>query len=86
MRRVFILKRKMLEKTSISLVIIDELMMLKEWYIEWMSTDDSTGIEISKVSIEELWETFLLKKSQEEKVREEEERIEQVQMKREAAL
>eukprot|EP00957_Ditylum_brightwellii_P189118 14395594-Ditylum_brightwellii.AAC.1 len=61
-------------------------MMLKEWYTEWKSTDDSTDIEVLKVLNKELWEDFLLKKSQEEKVREEEERIEQVQMKREAAL
>eukprot|EP00957_Ditylum_brightwellii_P207999 15355456-Ditylum_brightwellii.AAC.1 len=74
----------MLEKTSISPVMIDELILLREWYNKWLSTNDSTDKEVSEGLTEEYWEDFLLKKSQEETARKEEERAEQVQMKREA--
>ena len=84
-RRVLILKRETLEKTAISPVMIDELMLLREWYTEWKLTDELTEKEVSEALTEELWEDFLLEKSQEETVRKAEERAEQVQMKREAA-
>lgn len=86
MRRVLLLKKETLEKAAISPVLIEELMLLKEWYMNWKSTVESTQKEVSEVLTEEVWESFLLEKSQEENEREEEERVEQVQLKREAAL
>ena len=86
MRRVLLLKKETLEKAVISPVLIDELMLLKEWYMNWKSTVESTQKELLEVLTEEVWESFLLEKSQEENEREEEERVKQVQLKREAAL
>eukprot|EP00957_Ditylum_brightwellii_P045059 3418056-Ditylum_brightwellii.AAC.1 len=65
--------------------MIDELMLLREWYTEWKLTDESTKKEVSEALTEEHWEDFLLEKSQEEIVRKAEERAEQVQIKREVA-
>ena len=75
MCRVLLLKKETLEKAAISPVLIEELMLLKEWYMNWKSTVESTQKEVSEVLTEEVWESFLLEKSQEENEREEEERV-----------
>eukprot|EP00957_Ditylum_brightwellii_P179713 13690040-Ditylum_brightwellii.AAC.1 len=83
-RRVLIFKKETLKKTAISPVMIDELMLLREWYTKLNSTDELIKKEVSVALTKERWEVFLLEKSQEETVRKTGERAEQVQMKKEA--
>eukprot|EP00957_Ditylum_brightwellii_P195782 14916373-Ditylum_brightwellii.AAC.1 len=54
MCRVLLSKKEMLEKAAISPVLIEELMLLKEWYMNWKSTDESTQKEVSEVLTEEV--------------------------------
>jgi len=86
MRRVLLLKSESLEKTSISPVLIDELMLLKEWYTDWKRTEEAELKSVSDVLTIKVWEDFCLSKSQEEIERKEQERVEEVQIKKEAAL
>eukprot|EP00957_Ditylum_brightwellii_P177460 13516594-Ditylum_brightwellii.AAC.1 len=60
MHRVLLLKKETLEKAANSPVLIDELMLLKEWYMNWKSTDESAQREVLEVLTEEVWKSFLL--------------------------
>ena len=44
--------------------MIDKLMALKEWYLEWSASMESAAHEVEEIFTNELWDKFLLKRKE----------------------
>ena len=44
--------------------MIDELMALKEWYLEWSASMESAAHEVEEIFTTELWDEFLSKREE----------------------
>mmetsp|Transcript_2398 Transcript_2398/g.3331 ORF Transcript_2398/g.3331 Transcript_2398/m.3331 type:complete len:282 (-) Transcript_2398:191-1036(-) len=63
LRRVLTLRRETLESDiHITPGMVDELMLLKEWYIQWRGTEASKNTSVTEVFTIETWDKFILMK------------------------
>ena len=65
LRRFKTITEKTLEKNkNLNSGMIDELMALKEWYLEWSASMESAANEVEEIFTTELWDEFLLKREE----------------------
>ena len=76
LRRVLSMKRKALEENgNISPTAIKELMLFKDWYIEWKEITKTKPEAIEEAFTETIWENYLLEISIDEKLKLQKEEI-----------
>lgn len=71
LRRVMMIKRKtLLEDAKLEPGIVDEIMCFKDWYMSWRETGGS-DLLIEESFTEEVWESFIMQKYNDEKEKQE---------------
>ena len=65
LRRLITTKKETLEANSdLSSGIIDEIMALKEWYIQWKNSAESEITSVEQAFTVPVWENFILRSTQ----------------------